>query len=142
MLLIGVRQLVQRAFSRPELRHRHVRQARLQVMIEDHRSWEREMTFGEPAGCERVIEILRHRLQDLELPGPAERLILWLVGLVSETAKQEILPGMRPRRAAPIAGAARQLKRRYGLSPLYHVVEVEPWSRIPERRHALISYDP
>ena len=38
--------------------------------------------------------------------------------------------------------AARQLKQRYGESPLAYVVEVEPWSRIPERRFALISYDP
>ncbi len=142
MLLIGVNQLVQRAFNRPELRHRHVRQAKLQVMIEDHRSWEREMTFREPAGCERVIEILLHRLQGIELPGPAERLILTLIGLVSETSRQELLPGLRSRRTPNIASAARQLKRRYGDSPLYHIVEVEPWSRIPERRHALISYDP
>ncbi|CAN5746425.1 DNA polymerase IV [soil metagenome] len=142
MLLIGLRQLVQRAFSRPELQHRHVRQARFQVVIEDHRSWEREMTFREPAGCERIIEILIHRLQSLELQGPAERLILSLIGLVSETARQELLPGLRSRRPPNIASAARQLKRRYGNSPLYHVVEVEPWSRIPERRHALISYDP
>ncbi|MGE3797584.1 MAG: DNA polymerase Y family protein [Thermomicrobiales bacterium] len=142
MLLIGVRQLVQRAFNRPELQHRYVRQARLQVLIEDHRSWEKEMTFGEPVGCDRVIEILAHRLQALELQGPAERLNLALIGLVSETAKQDMLPGLRSRRTLPIAAAARQLKRRYGNSPLYHIVEVEPWSRIPERRHALISYDP
>jgi DNA polymerase-4/protein ImuB len=142
MLLIGVKQLVQRAFTRPELRHRHVRQARLQVMIEDHRSWEREMTFREPAGCERVTEILMHRLQGLELPGPAERLVLSLIGLVTETSRQDLLPGLRPRRLPNITSAARQLKRRYGMSPLYHIVEVEPWSRIPERRHALISYDP
>ncbi len=142
MLLIGVRQLIQRAFNRPELRHRHVRQARLQVLIEDHRSWDKEMTFGEPSDGERVIEILMHRLQDLELPGPAERLILTLAGLVSETAKQELLPGLRSRKTASLVASARQLKRRYGSSPLYHIVEVEPWSRIPERRHALISYDP
>jgi len=36
----------------------------------------------------------------------------------------------------------RQLKARYGRSPVAQVVEVEPWSRIPERRHALIDYDP
>ena len=36
----------------------------------------------------------------------------------------------------------RHLKVRYGQSPLQRVVEVEPWSRIPERRHALMDYDP
>ena len=40
-----------------------------------------------------------------------------------------------------IAEAARQLRARYGHVPLYHVVEVEPWSRIPERRWALVSCD-
>ncbi len=142
MLMIGVRQLVQRAFGRPELEHRFVRQARLQVMIEDHRSWEREMTFREPVGCERVTEILAHRLQAIELPGAAESLTLILVDLVNETAKQESLPGLRSRRSSPLVAVAHQLKRRYGSSPLYQVVEVEPWSRIPERRHALITFDP
>jgi hypothetical protein len=37
-----------------------------------------------------------------------------------------------------IAEAARQLHARYGQVPLYHAVEVEPWSRIPERRWALV----
>jgi DNA polymerase-4/protein ImuB len=38
--------------------------------------------------------------------------------------------------------AVRELKLRLGHSPLYRVVEVDPWSRIPERRHALLSFDP
>jgi nucleotidyltransferase/DNA polymerase involved in DNA repair len=142
MLIIGVRQLVQRAFDRSRLQRRYARQVRLQVLIEGRRSWEREMTFREPEGRDRIVEILTHRLQDLELPGPAERLILSLIDLVPEPSRQELLPGLRSRRMPNIASAARQLKRRYGTSPLYHIVEVEPWSRIPERRHALISYDP
>ena len=36
----------------------------------------------------------------------------------------------------------RHLKVRYGQSPLARVVAVEPWSRIPERRLALMDYDP
>jgi DNA polymerase-4/protein ImuB len=36
----------------------------------------------------------------------------------------------------------RELKLRLGHSPLYRVVEVDPLSRIPERRHALLSFDP
>jgi nucleotidyltransferase/DNA polymerase involved in DNA repair len=142
MLLIALRQLVLRAFHRPQLRHRYVRQVRLRVLIEDRRSWEKEMTFREPIGRERLIETLRHRLQEIELPGPAEGLSLELIGLVGEVAHQELIPSLRPRRSRPLVEAARQLKQRYGSSPLFHIAEVEPWSRIPERRHALISYDP
>ena len=27
-------------------------------------------------------------------------------------------------------------------APIYRVIEVEPWSRIPERRRALVEYSP
>jgi hypothetical protein len=38
--------------------------------------------------------------------------------------------------------AVRELKLKLGHSPLYRVVEVDPWSRIPERRHALLNFEP
>ncbi|TXG79027.1 MAG: DNA polymerase Y family protein [Thermomicrobiales bacterium] len=142
MLLLGIRQLVQRAFRRPEMQHRNVRQAQLHVLIEDNRSWEKSLTFRDPAGAERIMEIVSHRLQDLELQGAAERIVLHLIGLVSETTRQQLLPFLKPKQIAPIGQAIRQLKQRYGDSPLYRVVEIEPWSRIPERRYALIEYDP
>lgn len=142
MLLFGVRELVARAFNRPDLKHCQVRQARLRVLVENNRSWEREMTFREPLGRDRLMETLRHRLQAMELPGPAERLSLELTGIVHEIARQELIPLLRARNKRPIIEAVQQLKHRYGASPLFRVAEVEPWSRIPERRHALISYDP
>jgi DNA polymerase-4/protein ImuB len=142
MLLLGIKQLVQRAFGRPELRHRNVRQAQLHVLIEENRSWEKSLSFREPAGAERIIEIIAHRLHDLQLQGAAERIVLHLIGLVSETTRQQLLPFLIPKRTAPIAQSIHQLKQRYGDSPLYRVVEIEPWSRIPERRYALINFDP
>jgi nucleotidyltransferase/DNA polymerase involved in DNA repair len=142
MILLGLRHLIIRAFDRRELSHRQVRRARFQVLIEDHRSWERVMTFREPLGRDRLIETLRHRLQEMELSGPAERLVLELKGFVHEIARQELIPLLRPPNERPVIEAARQLKARYGESPLFHVVKVESWSIIPERRHALISYDP
>ncbi|MCA9860428.1 MAG: hypothetical protein KC438_11935, partial [Thermomicrobiales bacterium] len=141
MLLLGIEQLVRRAFKRPELRHRNVRQAQLHVLIEEGRSWEKSFSFREPAGAERIVEILSHRLQDLELQGAVERIVLHLIGLVEETTRQQLLPFLKPKRVAPISQAIHQLKQRYDDSPLYRVVEIEPWSRIPERRYALIDCD-
>lgn len=141
-LIIGMRQLVTRAFSRPTLRHRAVRQARLRGLIEGGGSWEHVATLREPLDAPRLIKALGHRLDSVELPGPLEALTLELSGLTVEAAHQEALLGSRPRRTRQIVDAIRQLKQRYGTSPVYHIVEVEPWSRIPERRRALISYDP
>ena len=38
--------------------------------------------------------------------------------------------------------AVQEIKLRIRKSPLYHIIEVQPWSRIPERRYALIDYEP
>lgn len=145
-LLLGLERLVTRAFARPALQHRQIRQARVRVLIEGNRSWERLLTFREPLGQKRVAETLRHRLSQIDLPGAAEGLALELIGITGETARQERLPGslneLRVRRLHPLVEAISQLKQRYGDSPVYRVVEVEPWSRLPERRHALMTYDP
>jgi len=141
---IALAQLVARAFGQPALRQRHVRQIRLRAHLEGGASWERTLTLREPCGAARLTEALRLRLQGLELSGPIEALTLELSGFVPETGRQEPLltANLRPRRDRQLAEAARQLKQRYGASPLYRIVEVEPWSRIPERRHALISFEP
>ena len=143
MLMIGLRQMVTRAFAKPELRGKHVRQIALHAILEgERRSWERTLTLKEPCGRDRVINALELRLQAIEMAGPIEMVTLEFSGITNETARQAAFSMMGPRAAAPLTAAIHQLKHRYGLSPIYHVVEVEPWSRIPERRHALITYDP
>lgn len=144
VFLLALRRLVRRAFDRPSLRDRAVRTVRLRAQLEGGGSWETSATLREPSGATRLTEALRLRFGALELPGPVEAVTLELSGLTAgaTAARQVGLAGFHPRRAAPLAEAARHLKQRYGVSPLYRIAEVEPWSRIPERRHALISYDP
>lgn len=141
-LHIAITRLVLRAFDRPPLRHRHVRQARLRAALEGGRSWEQLTTLREPGGPKRLIDALGYRLQALMLPGPVEELTLELSGLVDATSRQELLPGFHTQRPRQLAEASRQLKQRFGTSGLYRVAEVEPWSRLPERRQALIAFDP
>jgi DNA polymerase-4/protein ImuB len=143
MLLVGLRQMVTRAFGKPGLRGRHVRQVTLHALLEgEPPSWQRTLTLKEPCGRDRVIHALTLRLQDIDMPGPIEAVTLEFSGIANEVARQATFPMMGTRAMAPLTAAIHQLKHRYGLSPIYHVVEVEPWSRIPERRHALVSYDP
>jgi DNA polymerase-4/protein ImuB len=141
-LLIAITRLVLRAFDRAMLRNRHVRQARLRASLEGGQAWEQVTTLREPGGHKRLIEALGYRVQSLVLPGPVEALTLELSGLIDATNYQEILPGFNSRRPRQIAEASRNLKHRFGTSGLYRVTEVEPWSRLPERRQVLIAYDP
>ncbi|HWV23782.1 MAG TPA: DNA polymerase Y family protein [Thermomicrobiales bacterium] len=142
MLMIGLRQLVQRAFNRPSLKNRQVREVILRAVLENRRSWERTLILKAPCGASGLITALDLRLQALEMPGPIESISLQLGGIVNEIGHQQMLPSIRPHTTRPVTEAIRHLKQRYGLSPLFHVVEMEPWSRIPERRHALIAYEP
>ena len=91
---------------------------------------------------DRALLTLRSRLENLTLPGPLETLSLTLSGITGESGQQESLfPEVRHR--ARLDDAIRQLRARLGQRPLiYRVREVEPWSRIPERRRALVAYDP
>ena len=141
-LRFAITRLVLRAFAQPALRHRHVRQALLRASLEGEQSWEQVVTLREPGGRQRVIEALGFRIESLEMPGPVEALTLELSGLIDATSQQERLPGFRSRRSKQLAEACRHLKHRFGGSQLYRVVEVEPWSQMLERQHALVTFEP
>jgi protein ImuB len=143
-VMAAIAQLLEHTFSEPALLGRSVRQVRLRALLSDGTSWERLYTFKEAFSSR---EMARRALKSkLDLPNglppaPIEELALELLGLGGEAARQPGLFVARARQLAEIAEAARQLRARYGRIPLYHAVEVEPWSRIPERRWALVTCD-
>lgn len=140
-LLVALTRLAARAFDRPLLSDKHVRQARLRALLEGGGSWEQLATLREPGGRRRVVAALGDKLAGHALPGPIERLTLELIGPVPIGGRQDPLPGLRARRPRELVEAVRALEQRFGASGLYTVVEVEPWSRLPERRWALIACD-
>jgi nucleotidyltransferase/DNA polymerase involved in DNA repair len=142
VLMFALKQLVYRAFRSPELRYRQAREITMRAGLEHGRSWERSMVFKDAYGPDRLTQAIGLRMQHLELPGPVETLTVEIHGIVETTAHQTMLPALRPRHLAPLSHAVSMLKQRYGRSPLFRIMEVEPWSRIPERRHALVSFDP
>jgi len=142
-LSVAGRQILSRLFRQPTLRHRAVRQMRLRAALSDSRSWERTVTFREAtADRDQMLYVLRCTLEAALPSRPVEEMEVTLSGLTGETGKQEGLFTAKGHRRAQLEEALRQLKARFGQSPVYHIVEVEPWSRIPERRLALIDYDP
>ena len=141
-VMAAIAQLLEHTFAEPALVGRSVRQVRLRALLSDGASWERLYTFKEALSTrEAARRALKSKL-DLPNglpPAPIEELALELLGLSGEAARQPGLFVARARQLAEIAEAARQLRARYGRVPLYHAVEVEPWSRIPERRWALVT---
>lgn len=143
-LLFALDHLLSNVSGNPVLQGRSARQVRLRALLSDGTSWERLYTFKEALRSrDAAFSALKARLalpHGLP-PAPVEELFLELLGLGGEAARQGSLFVARARQEAQIAEATRQLCARYGRVPLYHAVEVEPWSRIPERRWALVTCD-
>ncbi|HSG47218.1 MAG TPA: DNA polymerase Y family protein, partial [Longimicrobiales bacterium] len=148
--------LVERALSRPARRGRSVTAVRMGAHLEGGGSWFVETVLREPtAERDRIASPLRGKMAIAPPPRAVETFILELTrfgapsaqttlfdrkeGSGREAGGQDLARGEVP---ASLKDAVKELKLRLGHSPLYRVVEVDPWSRIPERRHALLSFDP
>ena len=136
--------LLTRVFADPTLAGRAARRARLRALLADGTSWERVWTFkealAERAAARRALKA-KLELPNSLPPTPIDELSLELLDLGGELARQDDLFSVQARQRGRITEATRHLAARYGRVPLYHAVEVEPWSRIPERRWALANCD-
>ena len=101
------------------------------------------MVFREPVGDpQAAAALVKHTLEGHPPTGPLEELRLTLSGLTGEAGRQESLFG-DVRRQENLMEALRQLRARLGSQPpIYQIHEVEPWSRLPERRQALVPFAP
>ncbi|MDA0350905.1 MAG: DNA polymerase Y family protein [Chloroflexi bacterium] len=142
-MALHARQLLHRAMRQPRASRRFVRFVRLRAVTDDDRLWEKTQTLREPTGDrDRLLIVLHTFIEYSEFPGPIAHLELALGGLTSEQGRQGGLFLDHARRREQLDEMVRQLKVRFGRSPMTQVVEVEPWSRLPERRFALMDYDP
>lgn len=117
--------------------------------LEEGGSWVAEITLRTPsARREDLLRPLAHRVTLRPPPRAITALQLEAfdfgpsshqVGLFhrSETGARSTHPAP----GSTLAEAVRELKLRLGHVPLYRVVELEPDSRIPERRHALLALE-
>jgi DNA polymerase-4/protein ImuB len=112
------------------------------------RSWLANILLKDPtADGERIAAPLKTRLEQSPPTGAVERLILEFTAFAPGTTELQLFA--RDAQAAARAGqqralqsAAREIRMRVKRTVLYHIIEVQPWSRLPERRYALIDYEP
>jgi nucleotidyltransferase/DNA polymerase involved in DNA repair len=139
ILVAAGKQLLSRL--RLPLRGRAVRQMTLQAELASGRGWERQVVLREAVSDnDRLSFVLRSTLQNTPPPNAVRSLTLRLSKLAGESGKQMYM-GERGRLEHQLQEAIRQLKARYGASPIYRCVDVEPWSVIPEERQILIESD-
>jgi nucleotidyltransferase/DNA polymerase involved in DNA repair len=133
--------LVDRVLARPERRDRFVRKVALAARLVGGASWRRTLTLREPtAERDRIRIALGPKLA--EVPAPVAELRLELVELSAEAGRQLALvePSGAEARAR-LQDGLRQVRASTGGGSVCTVVEVAPWSRIPEARALFVPRD-
>jgi protein ImuB len=133
--------LLERVLARPERADRFVRKLALSARLVGRGSWRRSVTLRDPtAEPDRIKAALAPKLA--ELPAPVLELRLELLELTSSTGMQlELVPARGRELRVHLQEGLRQVRASTGSGSVCAVVEVAPWSRIPESRALLVPRD-
>jgi len=132
--------LIETALARPERRDRFVRKVALSAGLIGGGSWRRTLTLREPsAEAARIRVALAPKLA--ELPGPVVELRIELVELTEPAGRQLELLAAGAEDRSRLSDGLRQVRASTGPGSVCTVVEVAPWSRIPETRALFVPRD-
>jgi protein ImuB len=137
----GLAVLLDRLLARPERAGRPPRKVAVWARLVGGASWRRTVTLREPtADPVRLRAALGSKL--LELPAPALKLRLEVSELAEHTGEQlELVAAEGEVLKGQLREGLRQVKAAVGAGGVSTVVEVAPWSRIPEARALLVPRD-
>ena len=96
--------------------------------------WEQNVRFKEPAMNSRTaMSRIKQFIENVPQPGPVEQLGMKITGTGRPNGKQKSLMS-QVRAQEHLLEEIKQLEFRLGGPLLFQFKDVEPWSRIPERR--------
>jgi protein ImuB len=131
--------LISRLLAHRERRGRTLRTLRLSARLAAAGGWRRQVALrrasADPA---RLRDALLPHLS--LLPAPAATLRLEAVALGPETGEQLSLSSPEQERRGRISEAVRQTRSAAGADAVLRVLEVDPDSRVPERREVLMPF--
>ena len=148
MLIHAIELLVEWALRHPRRTGWRVHTLRLRARLEHGASWLVEATLKDPsADRARIVAPLVTRLQQIPPTGAVEHLAIEFTGFTPGTTELQLFArdaaaAARAGRRSALRTAVHEIKTRLKRSMLSRIIEVHPWSRIPERRYALIDFDP
>ena len=140
-LVVGTRGLLTRALARKEVIGQSVRRLDWRLGLESGEQLLRRFVFREPTNdVVRMLFVTKQKIERLELPAAAASIGVTLSGLCNEYGHQANLWPIGPRRWRELTESIEQLNARVGEPQVFRIVEVQPWSRIPERQLGLVAF--
>jgi DNA polymerase-4/protein ImuB len=136
-LLVALEMMLSRVFGKISPLEMGIRRLILRTRTWNAETWERIVQFKEPVmDIKSALARIKRVLEDYPQPGPVEQLGLSITRLDYPRGRQKnLFSDVRAREH--LMNDIRQLEFRLGNPQVFTVKEVEPWSRIPERRYAL-----
>jgi protein ImuB len=133
--------LTERLLGRPERGARFLRKVALSARLAGGGSWRRTVTLRDPTvERARLKAALGPKLA--ELPAPVTALTLEAVDLTESGGRQlELVQPEGNELQERLGDGLRQVRASTGTGSVYSVVEIAPWSRLPERRALLVPRD-
>ena len=142
-VLVAIEILLGRAFANPVLRGKYVRATTIESNLFQKPPWTKHFAFKEAVNDKKkALFVLKNTLETTAIPGALEDMELTVAGFTGESGMQgSLFPDIR--RHHQLKEMMGQLEARLGCKPpIYQVREMERWSRVPERRQALVQFDP
>ncbi len=148
LLGLALDRLIERALKDPRRVGWRVQVVRVRAGLEHGASWLAAVTLKDPtADHDRIAAPLKVQLEQSPPGGAVERLAVEFTDFAPGTSELQLFArdanaAARAGRRRALKNAVREIALRIKRPMLYHVIEVQPGSRLPERRYALIDYEP
>ncbi len=143
-----IKKLIEQALNHPQRIGWRVRSVRVLAALEHDSSWMADATLKDPsADRDHIAAPLLTKLEHAPPGGGIEHLLVQFTAFVRGTKELQLFArdaeaAARTGRRSALRWAAHEIKTRLNRPMLHNVIEVYPCSRIPERRYALIDFDP
>lgn len=137
VMLVAVEAMLTHAFGSLAPRGMGVSRINLwtRTWVSEH--WERTVNFKEPVlDTKTAMSRIKQVMENSPQPAPIEELGMKITGLSRQHGRQKSLFS-DVRAQDHLLNDVKQLEFRLGGPQLFRIKDVEPWSRIPERRRAL-----
>ena len=137
-ILAGVESLLSGIFSHKALEGKGICSLVLWANIWGSGYWEQNIKFKEPSiNTRTTLSRIKHVIENHPPAGPVEELGIKVTALRPQSGRQKNFFS-EVRAKDNLLDDIKQMELRLGGPQVFKVKEIEPWSRIPERRQALV----
>ena len=148
LVLQAIERLLDRALAHPRRVGWRVRSLRVRAALEQGASWRIALILKDPSADRvRLAAPIAARLEQAPPQGAIEHLAVEFTGFAPGTTELQLfardaVAAARAAQRRALRAAAEEIAARFRRSMLSRVIAIHPWSRIPERRYALIDFEP